>query len=96
MDLIRSAIDGQVFELEKMLGVKDFRVNECDASKMTALHYAAWYNKTEVVAALLENNAGNNALSATYTSAGPDFINFHRSKCQGCESVDSSSFRSKI
>ena len=58
MDLIKNAIDGQVHDLQNMLGVKDARVNEYDDSKMTTLHYAAWYNKLEVVEALLQQGAG--------------------------------------
>ena len=58
MDLFKSAIDGQVQALQNMLGMKESKVNERDEAKMTPLHYAAWYNKLEVVETLLQHGAG--------------------------------------
>jgi ankyrin repeat protein len=77
MEGIKNMIDEQVEDLEKILGVHGKGVNELDSKRMAPLHYAAWYNKKNVVQALLDKGAGAicstslNVLCALYTCCSP-------------------------
>ena len=58
MYLVKRAIDGQVGDLKRLLGLHKGVVHECDDDKLTPLHYAAWYNRAEPVDMLLSFGAG--------------------------------------
>ena len=59
MYLVKRAIDGQVSDLKRLLGIHKDSVRETDEDNLTLLHYAAWYNRAEQVEALINYGAGN-------------------------------------
>ena len=59
MDLLKRAIDGQLSDLQQLLGMNETKVSESDDNCMSALHHAAWYNKADAVDLLIKNGAGN-------------------------------------
>ena len=62
MYLLKRAIDGQVSDLKRLLGLKEASVEDRDNENLTALHYAAWYNKAEAVDMLIGYGAGEQGL----------------------------------
>ena len=69
MYLLKRAIEWQVSDLQRMLGMKEVRVNERDDNQMEPLHYAAWYNKHEAVEMLIKHGAGRCGVNRSVVSS---------------------------